>query len=68
MKNPIYDVTKTQMLNWLNTVLAVRAAVPESEQMADNSDTIISAIKELLTEFEDDDTVITMLGKLPWVD
>lgn len=36
--------------------------------MHDNAGTIIAAIKQLLSEFEDDEDVLAMLTKLPWVD
>ncbi len=67
MPNPVYNVTKLQMAEFLAQLLKERASQPAETQMADNSSIIIAAMQELLSEFDNTDDLMHMLGRLPWV-
>lgn len=66
--NPSLSATKRQMCEWLDRIAAEKAALPDDQQMRDNSGIMIAAFRQLLSEFDDHETVMDMISRLPWVD
>jgi hypothetical protein len=54
MFSPHYNVTKGQVVEFLDKILKEAAAKPDAEQMTDNTGVILAAVKGMLSDVPDD--------------
>lgn len=62
MSHPVFKVTMREMYDFLRRIELRDDVVPAGDRH------IAEAIRHLIVEFNDNETVMDMLTRLPWVD